>query len=401
MKAAGLTALGSLLLLLALCHATSVVARAQEARPRSVRPTPAMPQSAAAAQEAGEVVRVDTRAVFLDAVVRDKRTGAPVEGLTREDFEVLDEGRPRALTYFSGGDGRRPLALVLVVDACTGSRNVWLDKAAGVMERMAAALEQLPSADEVAVLWTRCGDNNDPCSPRMSGNVEVQPLTVLQDLTRDRAALSTTLRSVPRLVRQMIEEERTYYDLSRRNKNTLKGLNASGIACVPEKALQLVAARTTSQAALLFVTDDLGLVRSADRDAMVERLTRAGVPVHGLVTSRPFFINLGAAEFGVGSTDNRRADAVQHLAKETGGEALRVSDPEKYADAFERIIGGLAARYTLGFTLGEDEPKDGRLHRLEVRVRARDARGRERKLAVIARRGYYAPDVTSGGAQVR
>ncbi|HYY94958.1 MAG TPA: VWA domain-containing protein, partial [Pyrinomonadaceae bacterium] len=329
-------------------------------------------------------------------------TGAPVTGLARENFEVLDDGRPRALTYFSpAGERRHPLALVLVIDGCTGSQNVWLDKAAGVMERMAAALKQLPPEDEVAVLWTRCGDNDDPCSIRRLGSAEIPPLTVLQDLTRDREAVSAALRSVPRLAREMIEEERTYSGLARRNKNASQGWNASGIACAPDKALRLIAARPASQAALLFVTDDLGLVRSSDRDEMAERLTRAGVPVHGLVTGRPFLMNLGAAEFGVGSSDNRRANAVQYLAKETGGEALRVGDPDKYAEAFERIVGGLAARYSLGFTLGDDEPKDRRLHRLEVRVRVRDARGKGHGLTVSARRGYYAPDAAAGGAQVR
>jgi VWFA-related protein len=321
-----------------------------------------------------------------------------VIGLERENFEVLDDGQPRTLTYFStGGDRRRPLALVLVIDGCTGFQNGWLDKGEGVMERMVAALNQLPTDDEVAVLWTRCGDNNDPCSPRRLKGVEVQPLTILQDLTRNRAAISAALRSIPELARRMIEEERPYYGVNRRNKDTPRGWNASGVACVPDKSLQLIAARPTSQAAVLFVTDDIGLVRQSDREVMAEKLIRAGVPVHGLVTGRSFFNNLGVGEFGVGSPDNRRANAVQYLAKETGGEALRVSDPEKYAEVFERLVGGLAARYSLGFTLGEDEPKDGRLHRLEVRVKARDARGRERKLAVSARRGYYAPDATSGG----
>jgi hypothetical protein len=37
----------------------------------------------------------------------------------------------------------------------------------------------------------------------------------------------------------------------------------------------------------------------------------------------------------------------------------------------------------------EDEKDDGRLHNLEVRVKAADAKGKKRKLEVSARKGYY------------
>ena len=39
----------------------------------------------------------------------------------------------------------------------------------------------------------------------------------------------------------------------------------------------------------------------------------------------------------------------------------------------------------------EDEKNDGRLHSLEVRVKAEDAKGKTRKLIVSSRQGYYMP----------
>jgi len=39
--------------------------------------------------------------------------------------------------------------------------------------------------------------------------------------------------------------------------------------------------------------------------------------------------------------------------------------------------------------LAETEKDDGRLHNLEVRVKAPDAKGKLRKLEVSSRRGYY------------
>jgi hypothetical protein len=41
--------------------------------------------------------------------------------------------------------------------------------------------------------------------------------------------------------------------------------------------------------------------------------------------------------------------------------------------------------------LAEEEKDDGRLHNLEVRVKAEDAKGKTRKLNVSSRQGYYMP----------
>src|SRR5687767_10710420 len=78
------------------------------------------------AQEAGgaataqdeEVVKVKTRVVFLDALVTDKKTKSFAAGLAPENFEVLADGKPRPVSYFTreGDRNRRPLALALVFD---------------------------------------------------------------------------------------------------------------------------------------------------------------------------------------------------------------------------------------------------------------------------------------------
>ncbi|HVC45654.1 MAG TPA: VWA domain-containing protein [Terracidiphilus sp.] len=44
-------------------------------------------------------LRVTTRAVLVDVVVTD-RQGNPVKGLTKDDFKVLEEGKPQAVSYF-------------------------------------------------------------------------------------------------------------------------------------------------------------------------------------------------------------------------------------------------------------------------------------------------------------
>ena len=65
----------------------------------------------AAAQE--EVIRVETEIVNLNVVVMD-RQGRRVGGLTREDFEVYEDGARQEITHFTATE--RPLRLVLVFD---------------------------------------------------------------------------------------------------------------------------------------------------------------------------------------------------------------------------------------------------------------------------------------------
>jgi hypothetical protein len=79
----------------------------------------------------------------------------------------------------------------------------------------------------------------------------------------------------------------------------------------------------------------------------------------------------------------------KQLAQKSGGEAVKVGKAKDYSAGLSRIIGNLTARYSLGFTLAENEVDDGRLHSLEVRVQAKDEKGKKRKLLVSSRQGYY------------
>jgi hypothetical protein len=80
-----------------------------------------------------------------------------------------------------------------------------------------------------------------------------------------------------------------------------------------------------------------------------------------------------------------RFHTISYYGKQTGGEVETVGRPEEFAGAVDRIISGLAARYSLGFTLDESEQNDDRAHQLEVKVKPH---GQTRKLDISARRSY-------------
>jgi VWFA-related protein len=59
-----------------------------------------------AAQEPGPVFHVGTKLVQVDVVVRDKK--GPIEGLTKDNFTVLDNGKPQTISVFSVRSSVKP-----------------------------------------------------------------------------------------------------------------------------------------------------------------------------------------------------------------------------------------------------------------------------------------------------
>ena len=138
------------------------------------------------AQEVSDTIRVNTRVVFMDALVKDKRTGVPISDLKPENFEVFDEGKSRPISYFTReGEARKPLALVLILDLREDGAGRFL-KRPEILEVMAAELKKLPAEDEVAIMAV----NFDEDGTRK----------MLTDFTRDRNKIAAALKLVPALM---------------------------------------------------------------------------------------------------------------------------------------------------------------------------------------------------------
>ena len=377
------------------------VALAQEER--TVMP----PRAITSAQESEEIVRVNTRVVFIDTLVRDQKTGAPVRDLSSENFQVLADGKPRTLSYFSReGLGRRPLALVLVLDLYT-SGILFLEKPE-VMEHIISALAKLQPEDEVAVMQTWYEPEATPLSFQARSRM-------VEGLTRDRAKTFAALRSVQQFAKQNLPQVKIFFSLKDAIKATWKDEILVGMAgaagsmptdppikttiapdfeyMIDQAPLLATRERPDSQVVIVEVTDDFGAERLGKTRETARKLIAANVTVSGLVMKKDL---MGKAIEVIGHLTSpllgQRFHTISYYGKQTGGEVATVGSPEEFATTLDKIISGLAARYSLGFTLGEDERDDGRMmHRLEVKVKARDGQSKKRKLAVNARRGYYLP----------
>src|SRR5690242_15858283 len=135
------------------------------------------------AKEVEDTIKIKTRLVFLDALVKDKKTNLPISNLTTENFQVLDDGKPREISYFTReGQARKPLALVLILDLREDGAGRFL-KQEEILKAMEDELAKLPPGDEVAVMVTNIGED--------------EGRTWLTDFTNDRAKIAAALARVP------------------------------------------------------------------------------------------------------------------------------------------------------------------------------------------------------------
>jgi len=151
--------------------------------------------------------------------------------------------------------------------------------------------------------------------------------------------------------------------------------------------------RPDHQAAIVWLSDGIAPIFYEDREATERILVRENAIFNSLTvdlrTLYKFLLPFGQPL--VGWTGISLAGSAKRLAQQSGGEAVRVSRTSDYGAGLAKIIGNLTARYSLGFALKEEEKDDGRMHELAVRVKALDGKGKQRKLEVSSRRGYYMP----------
>src|SRR5215510_4886239 len=104
------------------------------------------------AQEVADTIKIRTRVVFMDALVKDKKTGVPITNLKPDNFELFDDGKPRTISYFTReGQARKPLALVLILDCREDGAGRFL-KRPEVIQAITEQLKYLGPGDEVAIM---------------------------------------------------------------------------------------------------------------------------------------------------------------------------------------------------------------------------------------------------------
>ncbi|HET7618472.1 MAG TPA: VWA domain-containing protein [Gemmatimonadaceae bacterium] len=279
-----------------------------------------------AAPAAAQKIRVTTESVPVYVTVTDTQKRL-VPGLTREDFQIFDNGKPQEITVFENRS--TPITAVVMLDT-SGSMTMNLDLVKQAAEQF---LIRLLPEDQA-----RVGAFND--------KIEFHPDSAF---TSDRDELVQSLRELD------FGYPTRLYDAIDQSIDKLELIDGRKVVVVFTDGED-----TASQSGLGDVMD-----RARQTETMV------------------YAIGLESNYFNGQQHVRTRPDrGLKKLAEETGGGYFELKKSDELNETFTRVAEELHSQYVLGFT---PQQQDGKVHKLEVRVKQPGTTARARKSYIAAR----------------
>lgn len=274
--------------------------------------------------------------VRLGALIQDSK-GSPVDNLTREDFQLLEDGVPQKITSFERLEG--PHAYGLLVD-CSGSMRDRIGKVVDFGKSIVAATGAGSEGFVVCFI-----DSN--------------AIKVMHDVTASKAALTSSLDEV------FIEGGQTAI-------NDALYLAAERIA--KYKKTQTGPRRYS----LVLITDGEDRNSFYKSEQVFEKLKETGV--------RVFIAGLVGGRYDKGSPDKAK-QYMSRLAYETGGGAHFVKKVSELPQAAAQILQEMGAGYVLGYD-STNTKRDGSTRTVQLTLTG-STDGEQRKVSTAD--GYVAP----------
>ncbi len=283
----------------------------------------------------GPGISVQVNLVDLFATVRDKKTKAIIPGLTQDDFQITEDGKPQKIAYFSA-ESKLPITLAMLLDT-SGSEQYTLP---AEQEAAQAFFMRVLRKGDLAMLISFDSDAD-----------------MLADLTDDQGILGRAIR------RARINEPGALGPLSGTPAGTvfydaLYLASHDKLASEAGRKAVVVLTDAEDEGSQLRVED---AIESAQRTDTVVHILLIGDPVH-------FSVNEGVAK---------------KITDETGGRTIVVRSEKNLQQAFDQISEELRSQYTLGY-YSTNGAHDGTYRKVKVEMV-------KKNLDVLTRRGYYAP----------
>ena len=292
------------------------------------------------------VFRKNVTVVNVLFTVKDKH-GALIPNLTKDHFELFEEGKPQTIKYFST-ENDLPLTMGLLIDSSLSMEHT------------------LPEEKVVAGGFLQKVLTNKDLAFVISFDVSVD---LLQDLTGSMHALRTGL------------------DKARINTNTAGMAPMGNPGPVPTAggsnkgtllfdavylAADEILSKQVGRKAMIVLTDGDDVGSKLRLKDSIEAAQRADAVAYVLLITDPRY----PSNYG----------DMSKLAEQTGGRIITVSHPDKLDKAFAEIAAELRSQYLLGFS-STNPVNDGKFRKLEVK--SKDG------YKIQARKGYYPPNDTA------
>jgi VWFA-related protein len=274
--------------------------------------------------------------------------GPPIRDLRRSELKVIDDQRPREITFF-GQEGDLPLTVGLVVDMSASQRRFY-ERHRADMRRF---VENVLKPGDRAFLMS-FGDKNQ--------------IRLVTDLTGSAEELGRGVEALERCGR------------GSRNPFACRSPIWSAVFTATRSKMKNV----TGRKALVLLSDGLDTGGPHTLTDAIEAAQDADAPVYAMIFN-PFAgrVALAGAVAPVALLESRKAEGrMRRLAEETGGRYYDASKKDTAAGVFAQIEEDLRNLYVVGFSIPEAD-RDGKFHELRIETTRAGVK-------IRARKGYIA-----------
>jgi VWFA-related protein len=292
------------------------------------------------------VIRADVDVVSILASVRDKK-GALIPNLAKEDFTILEDGKPQPIKYFTR-ETELPLTIGLLIDVSGSQRNLIQIERSAASQFFAQVLQK---KDEAFLI---------------SFGEEAE---LLQDYTGSARLLTSAMNDL----------------------RVSSGVGGLGPGPVPTAggprgtvlydAVYLAAhdqlQKQVGRKVIVVITDGVDEGSRLRIDDAVMAAQKADAVIYSIEYSDPSAY--GGFGWGMG---NAGAGALHRMSDDTGGHVYRVDRKNTLDVVFKELQEEMRSQYSIGYTPLNDA-KDGGYRKLDIKLANKD-------LKAQARKGYYA-----------
>lgn len=268
-------------------------------------------------------IAVESNLVVLDVLVADE-DGNVLAGLEKENFRILDEGKPQVITAFGPTDD--PITIVMVLEYSGLAYNYFAYKTAYWSSNF---LNHLDTKDWVALI-----------------TYDMKP-TIQVDFTRNKVEVQDAL-----------------------NRLSFPGFSEANLFDALIDTLDKLE-RVPGKKAILLITTGMNTLSSATLDDTIEKVKKSNVTVFCIGVAESEYMMAEARSVGAALTYLQAKNQLQTFADLTGGLAWFPRFEGEIPCLFRSVVGFLRSEYILGFS--PSAALDGRYHKLKVEIVGRTA----------------------------
>ncbi len=280
---------------------------------------------ARASSEGQDTLHINTALITLSVGVNDKK-GRPIANLTKESFEIFEDGKPQSIEFFGQED--QPISFGLLLD-----RSQSMNESA-----------KIENAKAVAVSFFRAGN---PQNEAFCVAFNESP-SLIADFSPDYAKI----------------------------ESSLAGLQAEGGTALYDaiiEGLEKMARAKHRRRALVVITDGRDQHSKHSLDDLVKRAQQSDAQIYTVgffspVESEAYKGESQTVKLADGQEVDNPRFVFKTLAVETGAETFFPKSAKEFAGAVAQIAASLRRQYTLAY-YPTNQSSDDRYRKITVKVK--------------------------------